>query len=279
MKTAKYLTAAMAAAGLLAMAAPALAQDQETQHRLDKIEKDLHEIRSIVLQARATGQPVEVRSASSDEEMAAMQSRLDDIDQRLRDLTGQIEVATHNQDMAKQDLADAQAKIAALSDRVDKLEQQAAPPAPAPTANDAGSTGGSDQAQGAPGDANAAYVQARRTLLNGDYQAAGDALQNFLSTYPNSPNVPAAHYWLGEVKYTQNDYAAAASNLVDAIRGWPKTPWAPDAMVKLSLSLSQLNKTKDACATLAALPRHYPKLTAAARTRVADARAKAGCSG
>lgn len=277
MKTAKYLTAVLGAACLLAASPPSFGQDQETQHRLDKIEKDLHELRAIVLQARATGQPVEVRTASSDDQMAALQSRLDDIDQRLRDLTGQIEVTGHNQDLAKQDLAAAQAQIAALSDRVDKLEKQAAPPAP-PPAPAAGEPAAPD-ASPAPGDDADAYVKARQTLLNGDYPAAADALQSFLAAYPTSPNAPAAHYWLGEVNYTQNDYSGAASNLIDAIHGWPKTPWAPDAMIKLSLSLVQLNKSKDACTTLTALARHYPRLTAATRARAAEARGKAGCAG
>lgn len=276
MKTAKFLTAALGAAWLLAAAQPSLAQDQDsqTQHRLDKIEKDLHEVRAIVLQARATGQPVEVRTSGSDDQIAALQSRLDDIDQRLRDLTGQIEVATHDQDVAKQERAAAQAQIATLSDRVDKLEKQGAPPPPPPPSADQG-----PQAAAPTGDSGAAYVSARQLLLSGDYPGAGQALQNFLDSYPTSPNVPAAHYWLGEVKFTQNDYSGAASNLISAIHGWPKTPWAPDAMVKLSLSLVQLNKAKDACATLAALSRHYPKLTAATRARAADAQSKAGCGG
>jgi len=291
MKTAKFLTLALGAASLFVVCAPAFAQDRFTQEanedRLQRIEKDLREVRSIVLQARATGQPVEVRTAASDAQLATMQTKLDDLDQSVRGLTGQIEVLSHQLDLAKQDDAANQAQSAALADRLDRLEKQvaatAAPPPPPPgsgadgTLNgqagqaSAGDTGG--------GDANGAYVKARQLLLNGDYPAAGDAFQSFIDTYGTNASVPAAHYWLGEIKYTQGDYQAAAANLVGAIRGWPKTPWAPDAMVKLSLSLVQLNKPTDACAALTEFDRHYPKATPAAKTRAAAARTKAGCPG
>jgi tol-pal system protein YbgF len=293
MKTAKLLPtlliAAFGAASLLAMAAPAFTQDrftqEESEKRLQRIEKDLREIRTIVLQAKNTGQPVEVRTAASDSQIAAMQAKLDDIDQTVRQLNGQIEVLSHNLDMAKQDDAATKAADAALADRVDKLEKQVAvltaPPA-APAAPAAGQlgAGGPDTAEAAnPGDAGAAYTKAHELMLSGDYPGAAQAYQGFIDAYPNSPSVPAAHYWLGEIKYTQGDFTAAAGNLLTSIRGWPKTAWAPDAMVKLSLSLVQLNKAPDACGVLTEFDRHYPKAAPGAKDRAAKAKARAGCAG
>jgi tol-pal system protein YbgF len=296
MKTTNFLILAVGAASLFVMCAPAFAQDRFTEEanetRLQRIEKDLREVRSIVLQAKETGQPVEVRTAASDAQLATMQTKLDDIEQTVRGLTGQMEVLSHQLDLAKQDAAANQAQSAAFAERLDKLEKQVAvltaPPPPSaglgPTPGPEGTLNG--QAGQAPtageassGDATAAYVKARQLLLNGDYPAAGDAFQSFIDTYPASPSIPAAHYWLGEIKYTGGDYQAAAANLVGAIRGWPKTPWAPDAMVKLALSLVQLNKPTDACAALTEFDRHYPKATPAAKTRAAAARTKAGCPG
>jgi tol-pal system protein YbgF len=295
MKTVKFLTLAVGAASLFVVAAPAFAQDRFTEEanesRLQRIEKDLREVRSIVLQAKATGQPVEVRTAASDDQIATMQTKLDDIEQTVRGLTGQMEAVSHQLDLAKQDAAASQAQSAALADRLDKLEKQvaalapAATPAPVPGSE---STLGGQLSQGGqpsqgqppgPGDANGAYVKARQLLLNGDYPAAGDAFQSFIDAYGSSPSVPAAHYWLGEIKYSEGDYQTAAANLVGAIRGWPKTPWAPDAMVKLALSLAQLNKPADACAALTEFDRHYPKAAPAAKARAAAARTKAGCAG
>ena len=284
MKTAKLLIIALGAAGLFAATAPAFAQDrftqEEAERRLQRIERDLREVRSIVLQAKESGQPVEVRTASSDDQIATLQTKLDDIEQSVRGLTGQIEALSHDQEQAKKDSAATQAQIASLSDRLDKLEKQGvAAQAPAPQASSDGTLGGQAQAGGNPSaDANGAFVEARQLLLNGDYPAAGTAFQSFIDTYGSSPSVPAAHYWLGEVKYTLGDYQSAAANFVVSFRAWPKTSWAPEAMVKLAMSLVKLNKPAEACETLGALDRRYPK-AAGAHADAAAVRVKAHCTG
>ena len=299
MKPAKLFLTAAAAALLFSTTGSAFAQDDDApppssaaasyeksnDKRLQRIEKDLHELRSIVLQAKETGQPVQVRTASSDDQIIAMQAKLDDVDQTVRSMTGQIEVLSHDLDEAKKTVAATHDQTVVMADRLDKLEKQVEsltsppPPPPGPTADAAPpSAEASDSAPAAEG-AGAAYTHARKLLLNGEYPAAGDAFQAFIDTYPQSPTVPAAHYWLGEVKYTQGDFNAAATNMIGAIRGWPQTTWAPDAVVKLSLSLVQLNKSQDACGTLAEFARHYPKANAAAKRNAAAARVKAGCAG
>ena len=271
---------ALAAGAASAQDAPV---DQNLQKRLQRIEKDVREVRAIVLQAKATGQPVELRTASSDDQITALQTKLDDLDQTVRALTGQVEALSHDIDVTRKDSADTHAQAAVLADRLDKLERQVAslaapPPPPAPTAQAAPDAGGPQAEPAATGDAGAAYARARQLLLTGDYTAAAEAFQGFIDTYADSPSTPAAHYWLGEIKFTGGDYDAAASHLIASIRGWPKTPWAPDAMVKLALSLSSLNKPADACATLTEFTRHYPRAAPAAKAHAAEARAKIGCS-
>src|ERR1700753_1362665 len=85
----------VALAWLLVSASPtAFAQDQgpggdpryaePLDKRLDRIEKQLREVRSIVLQAHATGAPVEIKEAGPDPQVIALSSRFDDLDQNLR---------------------------------------------------------------------------------------------------------------------------------------------------------------------------------------------------
>jgi len=296
MKPAKLLVTAAAAAFLFGATAPAFAQDDDApappaaasyqksnDKRLQRIEKDLHELRAIVLQAKETGQPVQVRTASSDDQIIAMQAKLDDVEQTVRGMTGQIEVLSHDLDEAKKTVAATHDQTVVMADRLDKLEKQveslAAPPPPGPSADTAPPANDGGDVAPVAGGAGAAYAHARQLLLNGEYPAAADAFQSFIDTYPQSPTVPAAHYWLGEVKYTQGDFNAAATNMIGAIRGWPQTTWAPDAVVKLSLALVQLNKTADACGTLTEFARHYPKANPAAKRNAAAARVKAGCAG
>jgi tol-pal system protein YbgF len=295
MKTANFLTLAVGVASLFVVAAPVFAQDRDYQDennaRLQRIEKDLREVRSIVLQARSTGQPVEIRTAASDDQITTLQTRLDDIEQTVRGLTGQMETISHQLDLAKQDDAAGQTQTAALADRLDKVEKQlaamTAPPPPPPqgpggTLNGQAGSGqaGPGAADASPAAANDAYTNARQLMLNGDYASAADAFQRFIDTYGSSGSVPAAHYWLGQIKYSEHDYQAAAANLVGAIKTWPKTSWAPDAMLMLGSSLVELNKPTDACAAMTELDRRYPrvKLSPGLTAREAAIRAKASCS-
>ena len=218
---------------------------------------------------------------------ADVSQELDDIDQTVRAMTGQIEVISHDLDEAKKSVASTHDQTVVMADRLDKLEKQVEslsappPPPPGPTADAGSAPAASDsgEAAAAPGSASAAYSHAHQLMMNGEYQAAADAYQSFIDTYPQSPTVPAAHYWLGSVKYTQGDYNAAAINMIGAIRGWPKTTWAPDAVAKLALSLVQQNKSADACGALGEFSRHYPQANAAAKQRIAAAKVKAGCAG
>jgi tol-pal system protein YbgF len=248
--------------------------DEPAKARLDRFERDLRELRQIVLQARATGKPVEVRDAGPDPDVADLRARFDDLDQTLRGLTGQIETLTHDVALLKQ-------HDAALADRVDKLEKLVtnltAPPPPPPPADTAAPA---PQAAAAPppaDDAKTQYAAARKLMLDGDNAGAAAAFQAFVDRYGDTASGPIARYWLGQVDYAQSDYVGAAKAFLGAIRGWPKTSWAPDAVVKLSQSLIKLNKPTDACGALAELDRRYPAASPTVKAHAAAARASAGC--
>ncbi|HEY2659338.1 MAG TPA: tetratricopeptide repeat protein [Caulobacteraceae bacterium] len=265
-----------------AVQAPAPDPNEPPRRRLDRLEREVNEVRSIVLQARATGHPVEIKDAGPDPEMAALQTRLDDLESTLRSQTGQIEQLSHDIGQAKQDTATAQAAAASLADRLDKLEKQVAalsapPPPPPPPTNDAAAPS-ADAGPGGAGDAKTAYAQAHQLLLNGDYPAAQTAYQAYLDRYGDQSNASTARYWLGQVKYAQQDYSGAAATLIASIRGWPQTAWAPDAVILLSQSLLRLNKQDDACATLREFTRRYAKAPPATKARAATVRTQAQCT-
>ena len=61
-----------------------------------------------------------------------------------------------------------------------------------------------------------------------------------MTNYPDSPRTPEARYWLGETLFVREAYGDAAGAYIGAIRGWPQTAWAPEAVVELSRSLIAL---------------------------------------
>jgi tol-pal system protein YbgF len=274
----------------------ALAQDQgpveAPDKRIDRLEKQLREVRQIVLQARATGAPVEIKEAGPDPQVIALTSRLDDMDQTLRGMTGQIETLQHDLAAARADAADAKTQDAALADRLTKLEAQVAamapagPPPPPPadggqSGGDGGLAGQAAQGGGEPPppstDPKALYAKADGEMRSGDYDSAVADFQDYVDHFGDTAAARPARYWLGEIKYMRQDYSGSALAYAGAIRGWPQTPWAPDALVKLSLSLAQIKQPKQACGALAEFARRYPDASDASKHRAAAAKDKLGC--
>lgn len=286
----KHALALVASTAVLAFAAnSALAQAEagdapprdSASARLDRLEKQLREVREIVLQARSTGKPVEIKEAGPDPQVTALASRFDDIEQTLRSLNGQVDSLTHDVELAHHEADDARTQAAGLSDRIAALEKQVAALATAPPPPPPSDAGGPPQAQNSPpsggGDPKAAYASARKLMMDGDYPGAAAAYQDYIDHYPKAANAGEARYWLGETKYAQEDYAGAAVAYIAAVKSWPQSAWGADAAVKLSLSLIALNKPKEACAALGEFDRHYAKANTAEKARAAAARIKAKC--
>jgi len=276
------LKAALLASVLtLAVALPAVAQtplpdplDDRSAKRLERMEKVVRELRSIVFQGRDTGKPVVVQAAETDAQIAAMSDRVRDLEQTLTRLNGQNETLTHDVDQARRageaqkTRADAlDQRLAALEKRLADQEAAAAAAVPAPPAPPLASA---DPAQ--------AFKQARQLLLDGDYGAAEQAFAGYVEAYPDSSKAPEARYWLGETQFVREAYGDAAGSYLGAVRGWPQTSWAPDAVLKLSRSLVALKKPADACKTLDELARRYPKAPATVTAKAATTRAQAKCA-
>jgi tol-pal system protein YbgF len=128
-------------------------------------------------------------------------------------------------------------------------------------------------------DEQAAYRAARRTLDSGDYVGGANALQDYLNRYPTSARAPEANYWLGRTLALRNMHAEAAGAYARALRGWPQTAWAGDAVVRLAASLVELKRGSDACKALAEFDGRYrTKAAPAVRTRAKDIGGQAACS-
>jgi tol-pal system protein YbgF len=260
---------------LMLLAAPVAAQtpmddplDARDAKRVDRMEKVVRELRSIVFQLRDTGKPVVVQPADTEARMGDLSNRIGDLEQSLTRLNGSLETTTHELDKAKRDNATLQAQVKDLGDRLAAAEKAAEPPPPPPPPEE----------EAPRASASEAFTQARQLMLAGDYDAAQSAFADYVQAYPDAPRTPEARYWLGKTLTVKGSHAPAATAYIGAIRGWPQTSWAPDAVVELARSLIALKKPSDACATLAELPKRYPKAPAAVTARAAQARTQAKCA-
>lgn len=276
------LRVAATALALVLVAGPVSAQtpldtdplDAHDAKRLDRMEKVVRELRSIVFQMKDTGKPVVVQPADTDARLQDLTTRLSDLEQSLTRVNGSLETTAHELDETRRANADLTAQVKALSDQVATLQKaQAATPPPAPAA-EAAPPPSPAEAKASAADA---FSKARELMLSGDYDSAESAFAAYVQTYPDSPRTPEARYWWGKTLSAKGDHARAASAYLGAVRSWPKTTWAPDAVVELARSLVVLKKPDDACAALAALPRHYPKAPAAVARRAEGVSHEAKC--
>jgi tol-pal system protein YbgF len=271
--------AAATAVALALVAGPVVAQtsmddplDAHDAKRVDRMEKVVRELRAIVFQMKETGKPVVVQSADTDARLQDLANRIGDLEQSLTRINGSLEAAAHQLDETRRTDAALQAQVKDLNDRLAAVEKtQSAAAAPPPEA----------AAPAAPADAKAgaadAFAKARELMLAGDYDAAESAFAAYVQAYPDGPRTGEARYWWGKTLSVKGAHAQAASAYVGAIRGWPKTTWAPDAVVELARSLVALKKPDDACATISELPKRYPKAPPAVKTRAEAVARQAKC--
>jgi len=121
------------------------------------------------------------------------------------------------------------------------------------------------------------YSYAVSLLRKGDYEQAERALNEFMSTHPDDDLIDNARYWLAESYYVRGQYVQAAEFFVSGYQANSSAAKAPDMLLKLGMSLSKLDKNKDACASFAKLLEDFPKASSRILKKVALERKKVGC--
>ena len=247
--------------------------DDRSVKRLERMEKVVRELRAIVFQGRDSGKPVVVQPAETEGQLQGLAQRIVDLEETLTALNRQNEASTFELDQTRRALAEAQAANRALADRLAALEARTGK-----IEADAQAALEAEEVVEAEGDPDAEFAAAHKLMLDGDYDGAYVAFDRFVKQYGDTPKGAEGRYWLGKTLSVRGDHGGAAGAYIGAIRGWPKTTWAPDAVLELSRSLIALKKPADACQTLDELARRYPKAPAGVLSRAATARVQAKCA-
>lgn len=224
-----------------------------------------------------------------------METRLAAVEDQMRDLTGKVEKYDYGMQKIKKTMKKMQEDYEL---RLTELEQVPAPlpvlPPSTMESNDSqlpqrvsGTLGGvrirGGQVTGAIAAPNAPplpdkpddygltaqemYDRAFGLLRQADYENAEVAFSNFVDKYPKDSLVNNAKYWYAETYYVRGMFGDAAVAFAEAYQQNPRGPKAPDSLLKLAMSLSGVDKMKDACSTLKALKKKYPKASSTIRGR------------
>jgi tol-pal system protein YbgF len=104
------------------------------------------------------------------------------------------------------------------------------------------------------------YNAARYDVATGEFQAV-------LQYYPLDDLSGAAEFYLGEIAYRQQDYAAAVKSYNAVLEGFSGSPKAPAAQLRKGLALIQLGKKDSGIHELRALIQRHPQTPEAAQAR------------
>jgi len=126
-------------------------------------------------------------------------------------------------------------------------------------------------------DADAQFAAGYEAMVSGDYAFASEQFEQFVSLYPDNPQVTDAANWLGESLIYQSQYDQAAEVLLDAFQKHPENARAPDLLLKLGMALSGAGERETACRTFSEVDKRYTTLPPAFVTRLAEEKAKAEC--
>ncbi|XYD06578.1 tol-pal system protein YbgF [Methylobacterium sp. NMS12] len=109
------------------------------------------------------------------------------------------------------------------------------------------------------------------------YEQAEMGLRQFIQSHPRDNRVAGATYWLGESYLARGRNREAAEQFLKVSTDYARSSQAPDAMLKLGVTLNALGAREQACATLAELDRKFPNAGNGVRQGVAREQKRARC--
>ncbi|MEM7489609.1 MAG: tol-pal system protein YbgF [Pseudomonadota bacterium] len=269
----------------VALAAPAMAQDQDTladiRQQLSVLQVEMQRLRG---ELNTTGAPDIAVGGGT------VLERVDSIEAELRRLTQATERMEFRIESVARDggnrIEDLRFQLCELTPDCDlaalpepgplggDTQEPTAPSGPAAPAPGGGATdpGGPQLAIGE----QVEFDAARRALEEGRASEAAELFGRFVTTYPTGPLTGQAQLLRGRALAGDERPAEAARAYLEAFSGAPEGPDAPEALLGLGQSLAALGQTDEACLTLDEVALRFPEAEAAAQAR--SARAGLGCS-
>lgn len=162
------------------------------------------------------------------------QRQLNALQQEVSELRGLLE----EQSYRLEQVIERQRTI--LAAQQEAAQQPAGPAAPQPGSAQNGGRAQDDAsapaAAPAGNDEQTAYDNAVNLVLQDkDYDAAIPAFARFITQYPQSTYVPNAHYWLGQLLFTQKRFDQAKAQFARVVEAYPNSNKRADSILKLGL--------------------------------------------
>ncbi len=215
-------------------------QNQATQSALAELKKDQH-----ALEQRLTSLESIAKNGLVD-----MQSQVESLKQEISRLKGDLEVATHNLELAQQRQKDLYTDT---DTRLRKLESVPASSALASATVEAAAPAAAKESE------EQKQLEAANELSKeSKHKEAFAAYDKYLKDYPNSASAADALYGLGYSQFALKNYKSAIVTQQKLLDTHPDAAKAPDAMLNMANSQIQLGQVVAAKKTLRDLVKKFP---------------------
>ncbi len=246
--------------------------------------------------------------ACAQEDLSDFVVRLNNIEQQVRQLTGQVEQLQYENRQLKEQMRGASVPSAPAviapppvaatppveparpaparrTDVFDPNENPDAPGAPKPLGQTEASrplteqeraVGPSVAATGS-GDPRTDYDEAYAMFASGKYSEAEMGFRKFLQSHPRDRLVPEAMYWLGETYLSTQRPREAGEQFLAISKQYSSSSKAPSAFLKLGTALTDIGAADRACAIFSEAARKYPKASQSYKDEIARQQRRAKC--
>lgn len=226
----------------------------------------------IQVKALPTTQPLQSQAITADT-TPSMQwqiyQQVQQLQQEVRDLRGQLEVQGNIIERMKQD---ARSRYLDLDQRITQLKNtppvvvtDTANPATAtttatPVVTPPVTTDTTTVSAPNPDDEKRAYFAAYEVFKTGGPNKAINPMRNFIKNYPHSTFTPSAYYWLGEFYLAASpaDVANAKKSFKIVTEQYADTPKAAAALLKLGSFADVDGKTQEAIKYMLSIVKNFP---------------------
>ncbi len=298
-KTVIMKTFAVASLVMAVSAFPAFAQSntdtQALNNRLNQLENQMQTLTRHAYKGDVPPPDFEAPAANTNAAISTFETRVGDLEEEVRNLTGQVEKLQY-------DLSKTTERLDAFEAHAAQAAAQASTPrtpisdgqGSTPPLSNGGSSGNSNSDVNDPenmdpfnnpqnalpvgADATTTYEHAYNLIKESNYAGAEKAFSSFISKYPNDKLITNARYWLAETFYVRGNFETAAIKFAEAYQKDQKGPKAADNLLKLGMSLGGLGKKDDACLSLKELDKRFPDASASVKQRATQQKSAFGCS-
>ncbi len=274
----------------------------ELADRLDRIEDALKGVqKKLSNNYVGSAKKPDKDDSSGDDKLDAMLMQLQETEQTLRQLTGEVETVKFAQDGLQDridrisaDMAvrfeETEKKLLAAEEKIKRLEaektaaenarkeaekkkkeQQAAA---AKTAKEKEQQIKEKYGKKKPKEL---YDEAFASIKKQHYKTAQAQFEAFLVLYPKDALAGNAQYWLGESFFARSMFSQAAVAFAEGFKSYRDSQKAPDNLFKLGVTMAKLNKKEEACIAFKNFAKEYPKVSDSMKKRLEKEIQKLSC--